>query len=65
MTDVSLPTALKLLADIGAVCSEFEDQTLMDLPCKRIQADECWSFVAAKQKNVTPELLEKGHAGDF
>jgi IS1 family transposase len=29
---------------------------------KRVQADEIWSFIAAKQKNVTEELREKNAA---
>jgi IS1 family transposase len=40
-------------------------EKLVNLPSKRIQCDEIWSFVAAKQKNVTPELKAKGHAGDI
>ena len=52
MTDVSMPTVLKLLADLGAVCARYQDEALRNLPCKRVQADEVWSFVAAKAKNV-------------
>lgn len=32
----------------------------MDLPCKRIQADEVWSFVGAKERNVVREKKEVG-----
>jgi IS1 family transposase len=28
------------------------DRTLRNLPCKRVQCDEIWSFVYAKEKNV-------------
>lgn len=52
MTDVSMPTVLKLLADMGAVCARYQDEHLRNLPCKRVQADEVWSFCYAKQKNV-------------
>ncbi len=45
-------------------CSEYQDRVLRRLPCKRIQCDEIWSFVYAKDKNVTPEMLEHGYAGD-
>lgn len=33
---------------------------IFHLPCKRLQADEIWSFVHSKQKNVPPE-----HRDDF
>jgi IS1 family transposase len=55
MTDVSMPTVLKLLAELGAVCAAYQDRTLRNLPCRRVQADECWSFCYAKAKNVPEE----------
>jgi IS1 family transposase len=65
MTGVAKNTIAKLLVELGGVCSEYMDRTLVNLTCKRIQCDEIWSFVASKQKNVTPELEAKGHAGDI
>src|SRR5579863_9991945 len=55
MTGVAKHTILKLLVELGAVCVKFLDETMHDLPCQRIQVDEIWQFVGAKQKNVTPE----------
>lgn len=52
MTNVSKPTILKLLTDIGAVCADHQDRTLRGLRCRRIQADEIWQFCYAKAKNV-------------
>ena len=52
MTGASKNTIVKLLADAGEACLEYQDKALRNLPCKRIQADEIWSFVYAKQKNV-------------
>jgi len=60
MVDVSLVTVLKFLKDIGPVCSEYQDQVLRNLPCKRIQVDEIWSFVGAKDKNVPLDEMGKG-----
>ena len=51
-------TVLKLLADVGAACAEFQDQAMRNLSCKRIECDEIWSFVGAKAKNVTTEHPE-------
>lgn len=58
MTGASKVTILKLLADIGPVCEDFQRSTLVELPCKRLQCDEVWSFVGAKERNVP--LDEKG-----
>jgi IS1 family transposase len=55
-------TVEKLLRDAGHACAAYQDQALRDLPCKRIQVDELWSFVYSKEKNV-PHGME-GQAGD-
>lgn len=55
---------MRLLVEVGAVCSDYEDRVFRNLKLKRIQCDEIWSFVYAKQKDVRPEMLEHGHAGD-
>ena len=52
MTGVAKNTILKLLVDSGAVCGAYQDEHLRNLPCKRVQVDEIWSFCYAKQKNV-------------
>ena len=59
---VSKNTVAKLLVDAGRACSEYQDKTLRDLSCKRLQLDEIWSFVYAKSKNVPENKL--GEAGD-
>jgi len=56
MTDVSLNTVSKLLMDVGTACAIYQNEVLRDLPCKRIQADEIWSFCYAKSKNVPSDL---------
>jgi IS1 family transposase len=62
MADVSINTVSKLLVDAGRFCQAFHDEMVRGVNAKRVQADEIWSFVAAKQKNVTPELREKNPA---
>lgn len=52
LADCSINTITKLLVDAGTACAEFQDSALRNLPCKRIQCDEIWSFCYAKQKNV-------------
>jgi IS1 family transposase len=62
MTGVAINTVVKLAVDAGAVCSDYQDRVMRNLPCKRIQVDECWAFCYAKAKNVTPEIAAK-HPG--
>ncbi|CUS33507.1 IS1 family transposase [Candidatus Nitrospira nitrificans] len=61
MTDVAKGTVLKLLVDLGRACARYQDEKLRNLPCKRIQCDEIWSFCYAKEKNVPEEY--KGRLG--
>jgi hypothetical protein len=42
---------VKLLAEIGAACEKYQQETLRNLACKRAQCDEIWSFCNAKQLN--------------
>ncbi len=52
LTDTSKNTVKKLLIDAGRACAAYQDAMLRDLPCKRVQMDEIWSFTYAKQRNV-------------
>ena len=40
MTGVARNTVTKLLVDVGAACSEYQDRALRNLSCKRLQVDE-------------------------
>lgn len=64
IADVSINTVTKLLVDVGTACAEFQDAALRNLPCKRIQCDEIWSFVGTKQKNVPHALKGAFGIGD-
>src|SRR5271168_3031098 len=64
MTGVAKNTVVKLLADIGKACEAYQHQALRNLPCKRIQCDEIWSFCYAKQKNVPAEKQGQFGYGD-
>lgn len=64
MTGVSKNTIAKLLPELGAACSTFLDERLRGLKCERIQCDEIWSFVYAKQKNVANAAAAPDGAGD-
>ncbi len=55
MTNVSKPTVLKLLADLGTACLAYQDRAVRNIRTRRIQVDEVWQFVYAKAKNVPAE----------
>jgi len=56
VADVSINTVVKLLIDVGKACQNFHNETVHSLTTKRIQVDEIWSFVYAKEKNVPAEM---------
>lgn len=60
VTGVAKNTVTKLLVDLGAVCSEYQDRTMRGLTVRYIEADEIWSFCYSKAKNVPEE-----HDGEF
>jgi IS1 family transposase len=60
MTEISKPTVLKLLFDLGRACYAYHDANVRGLKCKRVQCDEIWSFVGAKMKNTSEEKLAQG-----
>ena len=55
LADVSINTVSKLLVDVGAACQGYQHNTLRSLRCNRIQCDEIWAFVYAKDKNIPAE----------
>ena len=50
--DVSINTVTKLLADVGAACSVYMDESMRGLTITQVQVDEIWAFIGMKQKNV-------------
>src|SRR6478672_1464345 len=62
--DVSFDAVDKLLKDAGAACNEFHDRTARGVRSQRVQCDEIWSFVHAKQKNVATAKAAPEGAGD-
>ena len=63
MTGVAKHTVLKLLKDMGCACASYHDRAVRNITARRIQCDEIWAFVYAKQKNVTMGQMQRG-AGD-
>jgi IS1 family transposase len=64
ITGASINTVSKLLEDAGEVCAAFHDEQVRSVKAKRVQVDEIWSFVYAKDKNVAGAKAAPDGAGD-
>jgi IS1 family transposase len=64
IVDVSINTVTKLLVDVGKACEKFHDEKVQNVNSRRIQCDEIWSFVYAKEKNVEKAEAAPNKAGD-
>ena len=60
MNGVAKNTVLKLLAELGSACLDYQDVTLRNLTLRYIECDEIWEFCYAKEKNVPT-----AHKGEF
>jgi IS1 family transposase len=60
MTGVAKHTVLKLLKEIGCACAAYHNANVRNLRVRRVQADEIWSFVYGKDKNLTLEQVQSG-----
>ena len=63
-TGVSINTVSKLLVDAGEACAKYHDEKVWGIQSQRVQVDEIWSFVYAKQKNVIKAKSAPEGAGD-
>ncbi len=61
---VSINTVSKLLVEAGEACSAYHDETVRNVNAQRVQCDEIWSFVYAKDKNVKTAKAAPDGAGD-
>lgn len=64
MCGVNVNTVMWLLEDAGRTCADYQNENMRNLPCRRVQCDEIWSFCYAKEKNVPVELQGKHGYGD-
>jgi IS1 family transposase len=60
LADVSINTVTKLLVDLGSACAEYHYKNVRNVCVRRLQCDEIWAFIGAKQKHVRPERKAEG-----
>lgn len=54
MLGIHRDTIMRLLVEVGTGCAELMDEKMRELPCRRVQVDEIWSYVGKKQRHVKP-----------
>jgi IS1 family transposase len=64
LLNVGKNTVARLLATAGEACIAYQDEHLRNLNCRRLEIDELWSFVGAKEKNVPADKKNTGEMGD-
>jgi IS1 family transposase len=64
LTGASKKTVSRLMVEAGQAAAWYQDRVFRNLTCKRIQVDEIWAFVYAKQKNVPLAKKAPPQAGD-
>ncbi len=64
LTGASKKAVNRLMVEAGQAASWYQDRVFRNLTCKRIQVDEIWAFVYAKQKNVPLAKKAPPQAGD-
>jgi IS1 family transposase len=64
LTGASKKAVSRLMVDAGQAAAWYQDRVFRNLTCKRVQVDEIWAFVYAKQKNVPLAKKAPPNAGD-
>ena len=64
LLNVGKNTVLNLMIEAGKACAAYHDEHVHGLKAKRVQCDEVWSFVYAKQRNVADAKAAPDGAGD-
>lgn len=54
ITGANVNTVMWLLEDLGTVAKTYQDKVLTNLPCKLLQLDEVWSYIADGARRLVP-----------
>ena len=52
ITNTAKDTVMSLVVRAGMAATRFQDQMFHDLPCRKMQCDELWSYVFCKDKHL-------------
>lgn len=56
LVGIAKGTGLRLIREVGAGCEAYQRQWIRNLGTTRVEADEVWSFIFSKEKNVPPDV---------
>lgn len=65
ITGVAKNTIQKLTRDLGEAVLAYQDNVLVNLPCKRLELDEIWCFCYAKDKNLPDRMRGQPGVGSM
>ena len=54
LTNTHRDTIMRLMVEVGDGCTRIIDEKMRNLPCKRLQVDQIWSYVGKKQAQLKP-----------
>jgi IS1 family transposase len=60
MLGVGKHTVLRLLENAGCACAAYHNRYVRNVRVRRLQCDEIWAFIGAKEKNVSTEKEAQG-----
>ncbi len=63
VTGAAKGTVTRIVRELGAACEAYQDAAFRNLGCTRIECDEIWSFVSAKDKNVPEDRQDDPNYG--
>src|SRR6266849_876693 len=63
ITGTAKGSILSLIRTVGPACEAFMDRWITSLTCERIELDECWAFIHAKDRNLPDKLHGKDGYG--
>lgn len=64
MTGVQKKTITRLLVTVGKACEAFMQETMRNLDCERLEADEIWTFCRKKQLRLRKHEKRNKSIGD-
>jgi IS1 family transposase len=65
LTGASFNTVAKLLVEAGEVCAIYQHHVVRNIQARRIQCDEIWSFIGAKEKNLPVDQPRDGRGDSW
>ena len=63
MTETHRDTVMRLAVEVDQGCERIMNEKMRDLPCKKLQVDEIWSYVGKHQRFLKP-TDDKSQIGD-